>query len=711
MNYLIPSFLSIPEFQRFWPVQQLIAKYPIICALGAIGMIATVTAYCNATQNVPAPLVHVEPTAQLIAKAQDLIAFYNALPADLNKPPIQGESVITQAVFIKHWMENEGRDAIIRCRELDLRDKQITTLPPEIGLFKALRELNLSHNQLAALPPEIGRLQALTRLYLSHNQLAALPPEIGRFQALISLDLSHNQLEALPPEIGRLQALTRLYLSQNQLAALPQEIGGLQALISLDLSHNQLAALPQEIGRLQALRGLHLSQNQLEALPQEIGGLQALMSLDLSYNELAVLPPEIGGLQALMSLDLSHNQLAALPQEIGRLQALTSLSLSYNQLVDFPDSILNLSGDCFVNVEHNRFIPGFVQPFNQRLSVHRFTHPLQGPWVAFSIFENVNRVQTRTLGEMLLVWSGRFEAAFPNNEANAELWQSRTTDFSSLLSLEDPYDRYLNEFLAKIEGIQDFGPLSTPEMQKNVILRAERMIQLACTNPVFKKKMIDILATGGSSCGDRATVLFNEIEIEWQFHHKLLTKEEFIALAKRAALYDLVEAYAKKFAQDNRLGDEVETILDFHLRLREKLDLPISTQTMLYRGMSGLPQYDDQVIDEAHAVMLSYMQPGNETLLMHSKHWKERVKSQNQLTALAIQEKYTDMLSLAEEFYQLSTEEDRTQWLAKNSSAELHAILSHAEQGKNYHATSEAIGNALQTALDSLSDNDRKDPA
>jgi hypothetical protein len=663
MNYLTPYFRTIPEFPCLRPVQRFIAKHPIGCALGAIGIIAAITVYYNKAQNV---------------RARDLIAFYNALPEDLHKPPIQGESIITQAAFIKHWMKNEGKDAIINLRELTLTGKNLTALPPEIGLFRALEWLDLSHNQLATLPQEIGQLQALTQLGLSYNQLATLPQEIGLLQALTQLGLSGNQLAILPSEIGRLQALEGLDLSHNQLATLPQEIGLLQALTQLELSDNQLAALPQEIGLLQALEGLELSHNQLATLPQEIGQLQALTELELSGNQLAALPQEIGQLQALNGLDLSHNQLAAL-----------------------PESILNLSVNCIISAEHNRFVPVFLEPFNQRLRAHRVNSPYQGPTVLFSIAEDVIGAQPRTLDTMLLTWSQRFEAAFPNNGANAEFWQNRTTDFSSLLSLEAHYGQYLNEFLSKVESIQDFRPPSTQEMQKNVILRVERMIQLACTNPDFNKKMMELIVTAGDGCQDKTTIVFNEIEIEWQFHHKPLTKEEFIVLAKRAALYDLVEAYAKKFAEDNRLGDEVETILDFHLRLREKLDLPISTKTMLYRGMSGLPQDNDHVIDEAHAIMISYMQPGDEDLLVRSKQWKERLKSQNQATANAMQERYTDMLILAQDFYDLPTEE-RVQWLAKNPNAELYAILSHPEHGKNWEIAARTIGNALQTALKSL---------
>jgi Leucine-rich repeat (LRR) protein len=45
-----------------------------------------------------------------------------------------------------------------RQKSLDLRNKSLAALPPEIGQLTELRVLLLSGNQLTALPPEIGQL-------------------------------------------------------------------------------------------------------------------------------------------------------------------------------------------------------------------------------------------------------------------------------------------------------------------------------------------------------------------------------------------------------------------------------------------------------------------------------------------------------------------------------------------------------------------------
>src|SRR6266566_4256985 len=100
---------------------------------------------------------------------------------------------------------------------LDLRNRDLTALPPEIGRFTSLRELWLDGNQLSALPPEIGRLTSLQVLRLRKNQLSALPPEIGQLTSLHVLRVGGNQLKVLPPELGRLTWLQELDVHGNPL--------------------------------------------------------------------------------------------------------------------------------------------------------------------------------------------------------------------------------------------------------------------------------------------------------------------------------------------------------------------------------------------------------------------------------------------------------------------------------------------------------------
>jgi internalin A len=236
--------------------------------------------------------------------------------------------------------------------ELDLRDQEISELPPEIGRLTSLQKLSIGRksnrriepedrNPLKTLPSEIVHLIQLCELDLRWNHLTILPPEIGQLTALQRLDLRGNQLTGVPPEIGQLIALQQLYLSRNQLTALPPEIGQLIALQQLYLSRNQLTALPPEIDQLVRLNGLYLSYNQLTAVPARIGQLTNLQQLYLSHNQLTAVPAQIGQLTNLQELYLSHNQLTTLPTALRRLSKLEKLRLYGNPLPIPPELLGN----------------------------------------------------------------------------------------------------------------------------------------------------------------------------------------------------------------------------------------------------------------------------------------------------------------------------------------------------------------------------------
>jgi len=141
------------------------------------------------------------------------------------------------------------------------------------------KTLNLSNKDIAVLPPEIGKLTLLTYLDLSYNQLKQLPDEISRLVNLKNLLLHRNEITELPPCIGKLNNLNLLDLSYNELTELPYEIGDLSKLKVFDLSYNKLLKLPVEFINLISLRELYLEKNTFEFPPSKVikRGLYATM--------------------------------------------------------------------------------------------------------------------------------------------------------------------------------------------------------------------------------------------------------------------------------------------------------------------------------------------------------------------------------------------------------------------------------------------------
>ena len=86
--------------------------------------------------------------------------------------------------------------------------------------------LNLSNRGITELPPEIEELTKLTALDLSYNQLNKLPATFGKLTNLSGwLDLGYNQFSDFPKPVIKLKSLEGLALGGNQLTILPPEIG------------------------------------------------------------------------------------------------------------------------------------------------------------------------------------------------------------------------------------------------------------------------------------------------------------------------------------------------------------------------------------------------------------------------------------------------------------------------------------------------------
>ncbi|WP_440955314.1 COR domain-containing protein [Methanosarcina sp. Mfa9] len=226
--------------------------------------------------------------------------------------------------------------------KLNISNNQLTLLPSEFKELKNLRALFISGNQLTSLSPEITELKNLSALYMSRNQLTSLPSEITELKNLKAIDISGNLLNSLPPEITELKNLTKLDICGNQLTFLPPEITELKNLTKLYMSNNLLTFLPSEIVELNNLTILYLDDNQLTSLPPKISGLKNLTILYLDNNQLTSLPSEISGLKNLTELSLHNNQLTSLPSEISGLKNLTKLYLGNNQLISLPPEISGL---------------------------------------------------------------------------------------------------------------------------------------------------------------------------------------------------------------------------------------------------------------------------------------------------------------------------------------------------------------------------------
>ena len=183
---------------------------------------------------------------------------------------------------------------------LNLRDKNLTSIPKEIGNLKTLTWIDLSSNNLTSLPEEFGKLKNLIHLNLGTNKLRTIPPAIGNLKNLEFFNLFGNKLrmsfESDPrakwSTIENLKNLIHFSIGYNYLFLVPPVIFKFKKLEKLNLSDNQLKSIPPKIGNLKNLKRIYLYNNLLSSLPDEINNLTNLERLDVTGNPLLRIIPK-----------------------------------------------------------------------------------------------------------------------------------------------------------------------------------------------------------------------------------------------------------------------------------------------------------------------------------------------------------------------------------------------------------------------------------
>ncbi|MCK4934342.1 MAG: leucine-rich repeat domain-containing protein [Simkaniaceae bacterium] len=132
-----------------------------------------------------------------LAKAQETIKFWGFLPGgqshiDSERSIRPQLSDIDLARDLSDWITKTPEVQQLGC--LNLRNKELRYVPPEIGQLTDLFMLSLSRCPIDILPKEIGNLKRLFKLDLNQTKLVEIPP-ITLFTLGI-LDISGSPLEA-----------------------------------------------------------------------------------------------------------------------------------------------------------------------------------------------------------------------------------------------------------------------------------------------------------------------------------------------------------------------------------------------------------------------------------------------------------------------------------------------------------------------------------
>ena len=182
-------------------------------------------------------------------------------------------------------------------RELSIRNKPPLDSPsgvidPAVWNCICLFDLRLeiAERALTSLPPQLSRLSELVTLIVSNNALATLPDEIGKLSKLRNLEAAGNELIALPKTLAEVTGLQVIDVSSNKLTDIAP-LATLEGLVAVNAGHNEISDLPLAWGKLEHMQTLSCPHNRIVTMPPGLGHLQMLVSLDLSANKIEQVRP------------------------------------------------------------------------------------------------------------------------------------------------------------------------------------------------------------------------------------------------------------------------------------------------------------------------------------------------------------------------------------------------------------------------------------
>ncbi|CCB88292.1 leucine-rich repeat domain-containing protein [Simkania negevensis] len=124
---------------------------------------------------------------------------------------LEGTSLEVSEKFSSHIVANEYH----KKEKLSLKGLGLSSLPPQIGLFKDLKELDLSGNNLVILFPELTRLDSLEVLDISGNLVGTTLPDLSGLLNLRILRANKCGLGAVPEWLNRCPKLEFVELQGN----------------------------------------------------------------------------------------------------------------------------------------------------------------------------------------------------------------------------------------------------------------------------------------------------------------------------------------------------------------------------------------------------------------------------------------------------------------------------------------------------------------
>lgn len=175
------------------------------------------------------------------------------------KPLKEIQSTAKKLDYLKKWNSN---------RYLDIRNKELYSIPKLIMNYSILREINASGNLFESVPTVPLRLPFLRQYDLSDNKISQIDFELYNSNIEV-LGLNSNQLEVLPAELFYMRNLKSINVNENKISFIENFNFKKGSLInSIALSKNPLGKFPKIlVDSIPKLKTLILNNTYLEELP------------------------------------------------------------------------------------------------------------------------------------------------------------------------------------------------------------------------------------------------------------------------------------------------------------------------------------------------------------------------------------------------------------------------------------------------------------
>ncbi len=174
---------------------------------------------------------------------------------------------------------------------------------------------------------------------------------------------------------------------------------------------------------------------------------------------------------------------------------------------------------------------------------------------------------------------------FENLDKAFDFWLETSKDSSlkkpSPTLNEDVYDVIV--YLEQLTQTEEYNNLSSRPLLARRVIAAFHYMQ---EDDEIKKRVIDFMREGSTSCGERNISAAAEIEVMIRIYELEKSGGSAEALknaAKSFLLLDKVNEKAKAHIRNNPDADELAVYLALQTRLADRFDLPISTQNMIFR--------------------------------------------------------------------------------------------------------------------------------